>query len=254
MPSILSSIRQSLPAISSEPRGISGAAGSGDPFRQPIDPCPDSSASEAALPSFDNGSLAPPSQQQELASEPSNASSRFGMLAALAAGPLQPWWELERHDIMREIARPAGQATIGGAARDEVSLKNLIDDDVAHGAGRWWRERVMPYSPSDYIGEIGSYPIQGDRLRPPLFVKGGSDADEVSINDIKQQEINDYCICDVLDTYFVFLRSRILSGELTLEQEQELVAKAKEWIAGKAPEMPALQQYLANWGDWQPWP
>ena len=70
----------------------------------------------------------------------------------------------------------------------------------------------------------------------------------------KKQEINDYCMCDVLDTYFVFLRSRVLSGELTLEQEQELVAKAKEWIAAKAPEMPALQQYLANWGDWQPWP
>ena len=70
----------------------------------------------------------------------------------------------------------------------------------------------------------------------------------------KKQEINDYCMCDVLDTYFVFLRSRVLSGELTLEQEQELVAKAKEWIAAKAPEMPALQQYLANWGDWQAWP
>ena len=70
----------------------------------------------------------------------------------------------------------------------------------------------------------------------------------------KKQEINDYCMCDVLDTYFVFLRSRVLGGELTLEQEQELVAKAKEWIAGKAPEMPALQQYLTNWGDWQPWP
>ena len=70
----------------------------------------------------------------------------------------------------------------------------------------------------------------------------------------KLEEINDYCICDVLDTYFVFLRSRVLGGELTLAQEQELVVKAKEWIVGKAPEMPALQQYLANWGDWQPWP
>lgn len=70
----------------------------------------------------------------------------------------------------------------------------------------------------------------------------------------KKQEINDYCICDVLDTYFVFLRSRVLAGELTLEKEQELVAKAKEWISGKASELPALGQYLANWGDWTPWP
>jgi predicted PolB exonuclease-like 3'-5' exonuclease len=70
----------------------------------------------------------------------------------------------------------------------------------------------------------------------------------------KKQEVNDYCMCDVLDTYFVFLRSRVISGELTLEQEHELVAKAKEWIAAKSSEQPALQQYLANWGDWQPWP
>jgi hypothetical protein len=70
----------------------------------------------------------------------------------------------------------------------------------------------------------------------------------------KKQEINDYCMCDVLDTYFVFLRTRVLGGELTLEQEQELVARAKEWISAKSTDQPALQQYLSSWGDWQPWP
>ena len=28
--------------------------------------------------------------------------------------------------------------------------------------------------------------------------------------------INDYCRCDVLDTYFVFLRTCVLVGQLTL--------------------------------------
>jgi predicted PolB exonuclease-like 3'-5' exonuclease len=68
------------------------------------------------------------------------------------------------------------------------------------------------------------------------------------------QGISDYCRCDVLDTYFVFLRCAVLRGELTLEQEVELVAKAKAWINERAAETPAFQQYLAAWRDWQnPW-
>ena len=70
----------------------------------------------------------------------------------------------------------------------------------------------------------------------------------------KLQEINDYCMCDTLDTYFVFLRTRVLTGDLTLEREHELVAQAKAWITAKVAEVPALQQYLNNWGDWDPWP
>jgi predicted PolB exonuclease-like 3'-5' exonuclease len=68
------------------------------------------------------------------------------------------------------------------------------------------------------------------------------------------QEINDYCMFDTLDTYFVFLRTRVLRGDISLEQEQTLVAAGKAWITDKAAELPALRRYLENWGDWQPWP
>jgi hypothetical protein len=43
-------------------------------------------------------------------------------------------------------------------------------------------------------------------------------------------------------------------GELTLEQEQQAVLRAKGWLAAKVPEFPALAQYIENWGDWEPWP
>jgi predicted PolB exonuclease-like 3'-5' exonuclease len=67
-------------------------------------------------------------------------------------------------------------------------------------------------------------------------------------------EINDYCRCDVLDTYFVFLRSRVLVGQLPLETEQQLVAKTRQWLEQQAPQMPAYKQYLDRWGDWpDPW-
>ena len=67
-------------------------------------------------------------------------------------------------------------------------------------------------------------------------------------------EINDYCQCDVLDTYFVFLRTMVLTGKLPLAEEQILVKNTRDWIARQAETIPIYQQYLDNWGDWQnPW-
>jgi 3'-5' exonuclease len=65
----------------------------------------------------------------------------------------------------------------------------------------------------------------------------------------KFQEINDYCLCDTLDTYFVFLRTRILTGDISLEQEAELVANAKGHLESKIGEFPVLRKYLDNWTD-----
>ncbi|MBY0514655.1 MAG: 3'-5' exonuclease [Gemmataceae bacterium] len=60
-------------------------------------------------------------------------------------------------------------------------------------------------------------------------------------------EINDYCLCDTLDTYFVFLRTRVLTGDLGPDQEAELVARAKALLAAKAAEQPVLRRYLDAW-------
>jgi|SRR5262245_5832546 len=68
------------------------------------------------------------------------------------------------------------------------------------------------------------------------------------------QEINDYCLCDTLDTYFVFLRTRVLTGDLTAEQEADLLAKAKKTLAAQAQELPTLRQYLEKCTDCHPWP
>ena len=49
----------------------------------------------------------------------------------------------------------------------------------------------------------------------------------------KLQEINDYCLCDTLDTYFVFLRTRVLTGDITRSRRPRLVEKAKKTLAGQ---------------------
>jgi predicted PolB exonuclease-like 3'-5' exonuclease len=61
------------------------------------------------------------------------------------------------------------------------------------------------------------------------------------------QTINDYCLCDTLDTYFVFLRTRVLTGDLEPEEEGKLVAEAREYLAGQLEEFPVLKDYLEAW-------
>jgi predicted PolB exonuclease-like 3'-5' exonuclease len=94
---------------------------------------------------------------------------------------------------------------------------------------------------SKILGKPGKMGIAGDQVYE-MYLAG------------RIKEINEYCMFDTLDTYFVFLRTRVMTGDLSLDHEHELVMRAKTWITDKAGEVPALRQYLDNWGDWDPWP
>ena len=84
------------------------------------------------------------------------------------------------------------------------------------------------------LGKPGKIDMKGEQVYP-YYLEG------------RFQEINDYCLCDTLDTYFVFLRTRILTGDISPEQEVELIAKAKEFLESKVAEFPILRRYLDNW-------
>jgi predicted PolB exonuclease-like 3'-5' exonuclease len=94
---------------------------------------------------------------------------------------------------------------------------------------------------SKILGKPGKMDVAGDQVY--TMYRAG-----------KLQEINDYCLADTLDTYFVFLRTRVLTGEITLQREHELVVAAKAWLSARVSELPTLTKYLENWGDWEPWP
>jgi predicted PolB exonuclease-like 3'-5' exonuclease len=94
---------------------------------------------------------------------------------------------------------------------------------------------------SKLLGKPGKMGIAGDQVYA-MYLDG------------RLQEINDYCMSDVLDTYFVFLRTRVLTGDLSIQQEHELVQAAKAWLTDRSKELPALRRYLENWGEWDPWP
>jgi predicted PolB exonuclease-like 3'-5' exonuclease len=59
--------------------------------------------------------------------------------------------------------------------------------------------------------------------------------------------INDYCLCDTLDTYFIFLRTRVMTGEIDSEEEQKLLALTRENLEGQLEEFPVLRHYLDQW-------
>lgn len=91
------------------------------------------------------------------------------------------------------------------------------------------------------LGKPGKMDITGDQVQQQF--------DEGDL-----RGISDYCRCDVLDTYFVFLRAMVLTGEMTLEQELEITAATKNWIESRAESCPAYESYLQHWQDWtDPW-
>ena len=94
---------------------------------------------------------------------------------------------------------------------------------------------------ANLLGKPGKMDVQGHMVQD-LFNAG------------KLQEINDYCRCDALDTYFVFLRTRVVLGDLTLAEERKLIEQSRAWIEEQAAKCQAYHQYLERWGDWDdPW-
>ncbi|HAN99271.1 MAG TPA: 3'-5' exonuclease [Planctomycetaceae bacterium] len=94
---------------------------------------------------------------------------------------------------------------------------------------------------ANLLGKPGKLEVKGHMVQD-LYHQG------------RLQEISDYCRCDVLDTYFVFLRSRVLLGHLSLEREQELVDATRDWLEARRETCAAYGTYLAQWGDWvNPW-
>jgi predicted PolB exonuclease-like 3'-5' exonuclease len=92
---------------------------------------------------------------------------------------------------------------------------------------------------ANLIGKPGKTGVDGSQ------VQGMYDAGQT-------EAINDYCRCDVLDTYFTFLRSRVLQGCLTIDDEQRMVSETKSWLEQRGDGSPAFAHYLDHWGDWQP--
>jgi hypothetical protein len=142
-----------------------------------------------------------------------------------------------------------------GAFRYGISARGHFTERF----GRRWRYATNHIDLLEWLSNHGAAPVAGGlNLLSKLLGKPGKigvrGADVLDLHRAGQvREINDYCMTDVLDTYFVFLRTRVMTGELTLETEQACVEEARGWIEKQSKQQPALRSYLDNWGDWKPW-
>jgi predicted PolB exonuclease-like 3'-5' exonuclease len=94
---------------------------------------------------------------------------------------------------------------------------------------------------ANLLGKPGKMDVQGAMVQD-MFEAG------------QLAEINDYCRCDVLDTYFVFLRTRVLVGQLSIDGEHQIIDQTKHWLEERASTVRAYAMYLEHWGDWpNPW-
>ena len=105
----------------------------------------------------------------------------------------------------------------------------------------------------DLLSNFGAFRMSGGlNLLASLINKPGkSGVDGSQVQDMywngQVEQINDYCRCDVLDTYFVFLRSRVLIGRLTLQEEATLTQMTREMLEEQADNHAAYKHYLATW-------
>lgn len=84
------------------------------------------------------------------------------------------------------------------------------------------------------LGKPGKMDVHGDMIQD-LFDQGDL------------SKINDYCRCDTLDTYFVFLRVQVICGHLRPDTERAIVADTQRWIEKSSRDIPAYRQYLSRW-------
>lgn len=83
-------------------------------------------------------------------------------------------------------------------------------------------------------GKPGKIDVQGAMVHE-LYAEG------------RLAEISEYCRCDVLDTYFTFLRSLVIMGKITAERENELAEMTRNYLRQKIDQHPAYATYLKQW-------
>jgi 3'-5' exonuclease len=91
---------------------------------------------------------------------------------------------------------------------------------------------------SKILGKPGKTSTKGEMVQE-LYDKG------------ERFRIDDYCLSDVMDTYFIFLRAMVLMGQLTLPREKELVDAAKGKIEEHSAKEGTFKTYLEAFGYWE---
>lgn len=172
---------------------------------------------------------------------------------------VKQFWFGVSHYLSRDGGRAGAKVVTFNGRGFDLPLMELAAFRYGIPAGDYYRGSRNrfngPIDLMDWLTNFGAGRLAGGlNLLAKMLGKPGKM--EVTGQDVYQmyldgklQEINDDCLCDALDTYFVFIRTRVLTGELSLEQEAERVAAARELLRVKSADVPALARYLASWSE-----
>lgn len=199
-------------------------------------------------------------------------------LIVLGIPELQPheitkkFWDGWNHYLGKDGKGPLSLVTFNGRGFD-IPLMELMAFRYGIPVPRWFgldrktydqpRNRYnieKHFDLCDFMTNYGASRINGglNLLATMLGKPGKIDVTGNQVQDLydagQLQTINDYCRCDVLDTYFTFLRVNVICGNLSLDDEQRLLRETKSWLELNKAEQPAYAIYLDHWGDWpNPW-
>ncbi len=118
--------------------------------------------------------------------------------------------------------------------RNRYNLESHIDlHEVLTNYGSTWFRGGLNLAAA-LLNKPGKIDVQGDMVLE-MYRAG------------QLSEISEYCRCDVLDTYFVFLRVQVLMGRLTVEKETELIEATRGMLERQSGDHIGYRRYLEAW-------
>jgi predicted PolB exonuclease-like 3'-5' exonuclease len=110
----------------------------------------------------------------------------------------------------------------------------------------------------DFIGNQGATHVNGGLSLCAQLVGGPGKMDTKGsmVQELwergERERIDDYCMCDALDTYLVFLRTRLLIGAISPAQERQLITRLRDYTEILAGHNVAVAQWRSKLRDWAP--
>ncbi len=102
------------------------------------------------------------------------------------------------------------------------------------------------YGASSFVGGLN---LASKLLHKPGKIDAKGDMVQDMFDEGNLVDVHRYCRCDVLDTYFVFLRVSVLRGKLDGERERELIEQTRQFLLDRVGQEPVYQAYLNAWDD-----
>jgi predicted PolB exonuclease-like 3'-5' exonuclease len=118
--------------------------------------------------------------------------------------------------------------------RNRYNLESHIDlHEVLTNYGSTWFRGGLNLAAA-LLSKPGKLDVQGDMVLD-MYRAG------------QLTEISEYCRCDVLDSYFVFLRIQVMMGRLLPEKEKELIESTRNMLEQQAEQHSGYRRYLDAW-------